>query len=157
MKLARMFMVVAALSVPLSAVADNPPDKVAAPPSKPPSKTPSKTPDAPADKPADKPAAKVEVSKADADRFAAFFNKLIDLIVANQDDCAKMTTSMNGLFDANAALIKDGKEAQKAGTALPKDIKDKMDARIEKEMVPALKKKCFGDKGVQAAMQRMGG
>jgi 2-oxoglutarate dehydrogenase complex dehydrogenase (E1) component-like enzyme len=107
-----------------------------------------------ADKPAPAPA-KVEVSKADADRFMAFFNKLIDILVATQDDCAKMTTQLNAHLDANAALVKEMNSPENKNKDIPKEYKDKMNARVKKEMMPALQKKCIQDKGVQAAMERM--
>lgn len=112
-----------------------------------------------ADKPAPTPApapAKESISKADAERFMAFFNKLVDVIVANQDDCTKMAAGINAHLDANAALMKEMNAAENKNKDIPKEYKDKMAARVQKDMMPALQKKnCMTDKGVQAAMERM--
>lgn len=102
------------------------------------------------------PPAKVEVSKADAEKFMTFFNKLIDVIVANADDCTKMAAGINAHFDANAALLKEMNSPEMKKKDLPKEYKDKMNARAQKDMMPALQKKnCMSDKGVGAAMERL--
>jgi hypothetical protein len=107
------------------------------------------------DKPKAPPAtpAKQEVSAAEAEKFLVFFNKVVDAMVANKDDCAKLTTSVNGLIDQNVDLVKKMQEAKAANKDLPLDAKQKMLGRI-KEMTPALQK-CGQDPGFTAAMQRV--
>ncbi|HEY4241901.1 MAG TPA: hypothetical protein VGM88_18900 [Kofleriaceae bacterium] len=102
-----------------------------------------------------KDAPKETISKADAERFMAFFNKLIDVIVTNQADCPKMATAINSHIDSNAALIKEMNDPKNQNKDVPKEYKDKMDTRVQNEMMPALQKKCMMDKGVQTAMERM--
>lgn len=100
------------------------------------------------------PPPKTEISKAEAERYVVFFNKLIDTIVATKDDCAKMTSQLNGLIDANAALLKQMNSPAMKDKEVPKADKDKMQERVDREMLPALKK-CLADKGVKAAFARM--
>ncbi len=94
-----------------------------------------------------------EISQEDADKFLAFFNKFVDAIVQNKDNCPKMATSLNGVIDSNKDLIAKANEAKASGKKLPKALEEKMMARV-KEMMPAMQK-CGADKDVQAAIQRM--
>ena len=129
------------------------------------------TPKAPADKKADKapdkaapaapaapdkPGKKESMSNADAEKFLAFFEKLIAIVVANQDDCAKMATAVNGHVDANQALIKEANDAKNKGKDLPPAVKEKLEKKAKEELQPAITKKCVNDKAVQAAFMRMG-
>jgi hypothetical protein len=121
--------------------------------------TPKPSADKKADKPADKPAAdkKEMVSDAEAQKFLAFFEKLVSVVVANQDDCAKMATGINGHLDANQAMIQEMNEAKNKNKDLPPAIKEKLEKKVKDEFIPALTKKCGNDKTVQAALERMGG
>jgi uncharacterized protein len=94
------------------------------------------------------------VSKADADKVVAFFDKLVDHVVADKADCTKMAGDINKHIDSNADLIKKGQEAKAKGQKLPKDAQDHMMASMQK-MFGALKEKCMNDKTVQSAMDRM--
>ncbi|MBS1120672.1 MAG: hypothetical protein H6Q90_2900 [Deltaproteobacteria bacterium] len=94
-----------------------------------------------------------EISAADADKFLAFFNKFVDAIVQNKDNCPKMASSLNGVIDGNKDLIQKANDAKASGKKLPKALEEKMMARV-KEMMPAMQK-CGADKDVQAAIQRM--
>ena len=134
MKIVRALFAIALLSG--SALADNP-----APPKK-------ETPTKPA------PNAN-EVSMADAEAFLAFYNKFVDVAVAAKDDCVKLTKDANALVDANLALVKKHQENRNAGKQLPKEIKDKMLARV-KELMPVMNK-CGTNEGFQAAMKRIEG
>lgn len=98
-------------------------------------------------------AKRVEISKAEGDKFLAFFNTFVDAIITNKEDCPKMATSINGIIDKNQALIKKANDAKAAGKKLPKAIEEKMMARV-KEMMPAMQK-CGPDKDVQLALSRM--
>jgi hypothetical protein len=110
--------------------------------------------EAPAPTPAPAPAKPApEISSADADKFLAFFNKFVDVIVANKEDCVKMAKGLNGVIDSNKAIIAKANEAKASGKKLPKAMEEKMMARV-KEMMPAMQK-CGADKDVQAALQRL--
>jgi len=112
---------------------------------------------APPDKaPADKPAKKVTISDADAQRFLTFFDKLVGVVVANQDDCAKMATGINSLIDANQALLDEASAARNQNKELPPAVKDKIEKKAREELTPAMMKKCSADKTVQTAFMRMG-
>jgi hypothetical protein len=120
--------------------------------------TPKPSADKKADKPADKPADKKEmVSDADAQKFLAFFEKLVNIVVANQDDCVKMAAGINGHLDGNQAMIQAMNEAKNKNKDLPAAIKEKLEKKVKDEFVPALTKKCGTDKTVEAALGRMGG
>lgn len=97
---------------------------------------------------------RVEISKAEGAKFLVFFNKLVDAIVQNKDNCPAMATAVNGVIDKNQAVIKKANDAKAAGKKLPKAHEDKMMARVKDEMMPAMQK-CGSDKDVQAALMRM--
>lgn len=96
-----------------------------------------------------------EVNQADVDKFLAFFDKIVDAVVADKDNCPKMATDINGLIDANKDLLAMANEAQKSGKKLPKSAEQHMMASAQK-MGPAMQK-CQSDKAVQAAFMRMAG
>jgi hypothetical protein len=97
---------------------------------------------------------RVEISKAEGEKFLVFFNKMVDAIVQNKEDCPKMAAAITVVVDTNQAVIKKANDAKAAGKKLPKAIEDKMMARIKDEMMPAMQK-CGGDADVQVAMNRM--
>ncbi len=103
--------------------------------------------------PAKKDVKSEEISQADADKFLTFFNRFVDAIVQNKDNCPKMAGALNGVIDTNKDLIAKANEAKASGKKLPKALEEKMMARV-KEMMPAMQK-CGADKDVQAAIQRM--
>jgi hypothetical protein len=116
---------------------------------------------APAPAKNDKPAAdkkpadgKTAVSDADAQRFLAFFDKLVSIVTTNKDDCAKMTAGLNAHIDANQALLKEINDAKNQSRELPQAVKDKLAAKANDELKPAMAK-CGKDKAVQAAFQRL--
>jgi hypothetical protein len=92
-------------------------------------------------------------SKADVDKFLAFFDKLVDTVVADKDACPKMATDVNKLIDANQDLLKMGAEAKAKGMQLPKDAQDHMMASTKKMMGGM--QKCGNDPDVQKAFQRL--
>jgi len=93
-------------------------------------------------------------SKADVDKFLAFFDKLVDTIVADKADCPKMATDINKLIDSNQDLLKKASEAKAKGQKLPQDAQDHIQEG-SKKMIGAITEKCAQDKTVQAAIQRM--
>ena len=106
MKLVRTFTMITALAGATLAYADT----------KPPTPAPA------ADKKAPPPAAAPEVSQADAEKFLVFFNKLVDTVVANKDDCTKLAAGINGVIDGNKDMIAKANEAKAAGKKLPKAL-----------------------------------
>jgi len=92
-------------------------------------------------------------SKADVDKFLAFFDKLVDTIV-DKADCPKMATDITKLVDANQDLLKKAADAKAKGQKLPDDAKAHID-ESSKKMISAIMEKCSQDKGVQAAIQKM--
>ena len=102
-------------------------------------------------KPADTAAS--EVDKADVQKWLAFFDKIVDAVVADKDDCTKMAKDVNALVDANKELLDKAKAAVAAGKQLPDDAKKHMMQSAQK-LGPAMQK-CMNDKGVQAAFMRL--
>jgi hypothetical protein len=94
-----------------------------------------------------------EVSQAEADKFFAFFNKFVDSVIANKENCAKMAAAINGVIDGHKDVIAKANEAKVAGKKLPKPVEEKMTGRV-KEMIPAMQK-CGADKEVKAAVGRL--
>jgi hypothetical protein len=105
------------------------------------------------DAPAKKAPATSETSDADAQKFLVFWDKLVDIVVADKDDCGKMGKDINSLIDASTELLKMAKDAADKGKELPKSAKDHMMASMQKLMGGM--QKCQNDKTVQAAFQRL--
>lgn len=147
MKVLRSFTLIAALAGASTVYADTP--------AKAPAAGDKKAPDAkaPAAGAGDKKDAGQEVSKADAEEFYKFFEKFVDAIVANKDNCEKMAGAINSTIDANMALVKKANEAKAAGKKLPKELEQKMMEKV-KVMMPGMQK-CGSDKKVQDALKRM--
>jgi len=91
--------------------------------------------------------------KADVDKYLAFFDKLVDTIVADKDDCKKVAADVNKMLDDNTALLKMAADAQAAGMKLPKEAVDHM-VEGSKRMMPTMQK-CGKDADVNKAFQRM--
>lgn len=135
----RSFTLLAVLAAATTAFAQSPQPKDA-----PAKKAPAKT---------EKAQPKQEVPPADVERYLAFFNKFVDTLKANQNDCSKMAGAINSLIDANQPVIKMAQEAKAKGLELPASAKEKMMARMRELQEPM--QKCGGDAKVQAAMMRM--
>jgi hypothetical protein len=133
----RAFTIIAALATASAAFADP---------------APAKKPDAPA---ADKASKKETVSDADAQKFFAFFDKLVSIVVTNKDDCVKMAAGVNAHIDASQQLLKDANDAKAAGKELPQTVKDKIAKKSTDELLPAMKAKCASDKAVSDAFMRL--
>ena len=56
---------------------------------------------------------------ADAAKFVTFFDSLLDAMVANKADCAKMASATDALVDKNRALLLRMKALAAEGRSLP--------------------------------------
>ncbi|MCX5740937.1 MAG: hypothetical protein NT062_00395 [Proteobacteria bacterium] len=98
---------------------------------------------------------KKEVDAANVTKWLAFFDQVVDVVVANKDTCDKMATDLDGLFTRNVDLIKIANEAKAKGMKLPKDAQDHMMTGIKK-MGPAMQA-CMKNEKVKAAFARFDG
>jgi len=146
-----IFAVISASGTPAFA---DPPAKPAADP-----KADAKA-DPKAEKKPDKAAApapdKKPLSDAEAKRFVDFFDKLVAVVVTNQDDCVKMAAGINGHIDANQAVVKELNDPKNKDKELPAAVKERVQKKVRDELTPAITKKCSTDKGVETAFNRMG-
>jgi hypothetical protein len=94
-----------------------------------------------------------EIPVAEAEKFLGFFNKFVDAVIANKENCAKMATGINTVIDGHKDVVAKANEAKAAKKKLPKALEEKMMARV-KEMIPAMQK-CGSDKDVKAAVGRL--
>jgi hypothetical protein len=158
--IAAMLTVTVASSTPAFAdppkpAADKKADKTAAPaPDKTAAPAPDKT-DKTDKGDKDKPVKRELLSDADAKRFSDFFDKLVAIVVATQEDCVKMAAGINGHIDANQALINAMNDPKYKDKELPPAIKERVQKKAREELTPAIIKKCANDKGVETAFNRM--
>ncbi len=94
-----------------------------------------------------------EVDAASVKKFLAFFDKLVDTIVADKDSCPKMAKDINALVDGNQDLLAAAAQAEKDGKKMPDDAQKHMKDSVSK-MLPAMMK-CKDDKDVTAALTRL--
>lgn len=95
------------------------------------------------------------LSDADAKRFSDFFDKLVAIVVATQEDCAKMAAGINGHLDANQAVINVITDPRNKDKRLPPAVEERIQKKARDELTPAITKKCAQDKNVDAAFNRM--
>lgn len=92
-------------------------------------------------------------SDADVQPFIVWFDKFVDITVADKDDCGKMATDLNAHIDGNKELLAKAKAASDAGKQLPEAAKNHM-MESAKKMMGSMQK-CGNDKGVMAAIQKL--
>ncbi len=92
-------------------------------------------------------------SSDDVKKFLVFFDKLVDAVVADKDNCPKMAKDVNALIDANKAVLDAAKKAKEEGKQLPDDARQHV-MESAKKMMPAMQK-CGNDKDVNAAFGRL--
>ena len=97
--------------------------------------------------------APAEVTPNEARSWLALFDKVVDTVVANRDDCAKMSTGLNAVIDANQETIAMARDAKAKGKRLPANVQQQMLDGMRK-MVAALDK-CARDEKVAAAFRRL--
>ena len=93
-----------------------------------------------------------EMSAADTQKWVAFFDKLVDTVVA-ANTCDKLATDVNKLVAANQDAIATAKAAHSAGRKLPQSAQQHMMEGVKK-MVPGLQK-CGQDDKVRAAFAKL--
>jgi hypothetical protein len=99
------------------------------------------------------------VARADSfnvESFLSWFDKLANTVVADQNDCAKMSTDITKSVDDNKALIDAAQQAHKNGQQFTQDQLKRVMADGQK-IAQAVVAKCAQDQGVQAAMKRLPG
>ena len=99
------------------------------------------------------PAPANELSAADTTKLVGFFEKLIQTMVANKDDCSKMAAAIDSHVTANAAMLKSVMKQVTSGKNLPKDAEDKLTKIMTKDMSALAA--CASNKAVAAAMKRI--
>jgi hypothetical protein len=97
--------------------------------------------------------APAEVTPSEAKAWLALFDKIVDAVVANRDDCTKMATDLNALVDANQQAIAVARDAKAKGKKLPASAQQHMLDGMRR-MVAALDK-CGRDDKVSAAFKRI--
>ena len=97
--------------------------------------------------------APAEVTPAEAHNWITLFDKVVDAVVANREDCAKMATDINGVVDANKATIAMAKDAKAKGKKLPVSAQQHM-VDGARRMMGSLDK-CGRDEKVGAAFARI--
>jgi hypothetical protein len=142
MKLLTTLVIAAGLASSSAALADT----AKAPPAKAPAKAPPN--DAPA-----KDAPKADAADADVAKFLVFFDKLVDIAVADKDDCKKMAADVNAHIDLNKPILDKAKEAQAKGLKLPDTAREHMMQSAGKLM--GAMQKCGNDKDVNAAFAKL--
>ena len=103
-----------------------------------------------ADEPKQAPA---QVTPSEAKAWIDLFDKIVDAVVVNKDDCGKMAGSINALVDANQSTIAMAREAKAKGKKLPVTAQQHM-LDGARRMVAALDK-CGRDEKVAAAFDRI--
>lgn len=99
------------------------------------------------------PAGDSSASAVDVQKFREFWDKLVDIVVANQGDCDKLTVALNAHLDANKDLLDKAHAAATSGKGMPKDLQDHIQSTRGK-LMPAFQK-CGKHAGFKAAFARL--
>ena len=97
--------------------------------------------------------APAEVTPNEARIWLQLFDKIVDTVVADKDDCAKMAGDLNAIVDANQDAIAMARDAKAKGKKLPQSVQQRM-IDGARRMVGALDK-CGRDEKVGAAFRRI--
>jgi hypothetical protein len=97
--------------------------------------------------------APAEVTPSEAKAWIGLFDKVVDTVVVNKDDCSKMAGDLNTVVDANQDTIKIARDAKAKGKKLPTAAQQHMLDGMRR-MVGALDK-CGRDEQVAAAFKRI--
>jgi hypothetical protein len=107
---------------------------------------PTKSPPAPA-------AAGEEMTNADVQRWLAFFDKLVDAVVADVNNCDKMATDVGRVIDQNKPAIDLARSARNARKKLPLSAQQHMMDGVKK-MAPGIQN-CGEKDNVKAAFAKL--
>ena len=94
-----------------------------------------------------------QLPAADAAKLVGFFDKLLDVMVAHKDDCAKMAGAIDAQVTREAAMLRAVMKQVAAGKSLPPDAEAKLTERLTKhaqDLAP-----CAADAAVNQAMKRI--
>jgi hypothetical protein len=94
------------------------------------------------------------VPAADVEKYLAFFDRLVEVVVADGKDCDKMAIDVAAHVDQNQALVDRANQAKRDGFALPQDAADHIRAGVKK-MYPGIAA-CGGKPQVRAAFDKLG-
>lgn len=97
--------------------------------------------------------APAEVTPGEAHAWMVLFDKIVDAVVVNKDDCARMAGDLNAVIDANQDTIKIARDAKAKGKKLPASVQQHMLDSMRR-MVAALEK-CGRDANVATAFKRI--
>ena len=103
-----------------------------------------------ADEPKQAPA---EVTPSEAKAWIDLFDKVVDAVVLNKDDCTKMARGLNAVVDANQSTIAMARDAKAKGKKLPPSAQQHLLEGMRR-MVGSLDK-CGRDAQVGAAFKRI--
>lgn len=93
-----------------------------------------------------------EMSPADGQIALSFFDHFM-LVMKGAMDCSTVASRINFVIDHNRELIRLMSEATAKGIRIPKDVQDKLNARMMKDLMPVLQA-CISDPDVMAALER---
>lgn len=97
--------------------------------------------------------APAEVTPSEAKSWLVLFDKIVDTVVVDKADCAKMATDINAVVDANQPTIAMARDAKAKGKKLPTAVQQHM-ADGARRMIGALDK-CGRDEKVGTAFRRI--
>jgi len=97
--------------------------------------------------------APAEVTPNEARAWMDLFDKVVDTVVVNKDDCTKMASDLNAVVDANQSTIAMARDAKAKGKKLPQAVRQHM-LDGARRMLGALEK-CGRDAKVGAAFRRI--
>ena len=97
--------------------------------------------------------APAEVTPSEARVWLQLFDKIVDTVVADKDDCAKMAGDLNVIVDTNQQTIAMARDAKAKGKKLPQSAQQHM-IDGARRMLGALDK-CGRDEKVGAAFRRI--
>ena len=97
--------------------------------------------------------APAEVTPSEARAWIQLFDKIVDAVVANKDDCDHMAGGINTIVDANQRTIAMARDAKAKGKRLPASAQQHMLDGMRR-MVAALDK-CGRDEKVSLAFKRI--
>lgn len=97
--------------------------------------------------------APAEVTVNEAHQWVVLFDKVVDAVVTNKDDCTKMAGGLNAVVDANQPTIAMARDAKAKGKKLPASAQEHM-LDSARRMVGSLDK-CGHDEAVGLAFKRI--